>query len=151
MKKKIAIAAGGDSGEFEISIKSAAVVKQHLDPDLYESYLIIFRNNEWVYTSEDGEKILINRDDFSLLYRGRKIVFDAVFIAIHGTPGEDGKLQGYLEMLGIPFTACGQATSALTFNKYFCKGSWCRPQCFLLKGRIRILNQLLKLPACPVL
>ncbi len=141
MKKKIAIAAGGDSGEFEISIKSAAVVKQHLDPDLYESYLIVFRNNEWVYTSEDGEKILIKRDDFSLLHQGRKIVFDAVFIAIHGTPGEDGKLQGYLEMLGIPFTACGQATSALTFNKYFCKhfvsdlGIMVSPSELFIKGR----------------
>ncbi len=141
MKKKIAIAAGGDSGEFEISIKSAAVVMQHLDPDLYESFLIIFRNNEWIYTSEEGKKIMINRDDFTLLPGGRKIVFDAVFIAIHGTPGEDGKLQGYLEMLGIPFTASGPDTSALTFNKYFCNhfvsdlGIMVAPSVLFIKGK----------------
>ncbi len=120
MKIRIAIAAGGDSGEYEISIKSATVVEQHLDTDIYEPYLIIFRGNEWSYTSAEGNKYLVNRDDFSLFINDEKIIFDAVFIAIHGTPGEDGKLQGYLDMLDIPYTACGRTTSAITFNKYYC-------------------------------
>jgi len=120
MKKRIAIAAGGDSGEYEISIKSAAVVEQHLDKELYEPYLVIFKGREWSHTDIDGNKYLVNKDDFSLLIGNDKITFDAVFIAIHGTPGEDGKLQGYLDMLGIPYTACDHATSAVTFNKYFC-------------------------------
>ena len=120
MKIRIAIAAGGDSGEYEISIKSATVVEQHLDTDIYEPYLIIFRGNEWSYTSAEGNKYLVNRDDFSLFINDEKIIFDAVFIAIHGTPGEDGKLQGYLDMLDIPYTACDRTTSAITFNKYYC-------------------------------
>ncbi len=120
MKRKIAIAAGGDSGEYEISIQSAAVVAQNLDEQLYDSYVIVFQGQEWYWTSADGNKHEVNKDDFSLLIGHEKITFDAVFIAIHGTPGEDGKLQGYLDMLGIPYTACDHATSAMTFNKYFC-------------------------------
>ena len=120
MRKKIAIAAGGDSGEYEVSLRSGAIVEKYLDPELYEPYLIVFRGSEWVYRTGDGESFNINRNDFSLMVRGEKITFDAVFIAIHGTPGEDGKLQGYLDMLGIPYTSSGQSVSALTFNKYFC-------------------------------
>jgi D-alanine-D-alanine ligase len=120
MKKRIAIAAGGDSGEYEISMKSAAVIEQHLDKDLYEAYMIIFKGNEWSYQSSNGTTYPVDKDDFSLCIGDKKITFDAVFIAIHGSPGEDGKLQGYLDMLGIPYTACDHATSAITFNKYFC-------------------------------
>ena len=120
MKKRIAIVAGGDSGEYEISIKSAAVVEQHLDKDKYETYMIVFKSHEWSYTTDSGSKHFLDKDDFSLTIGNEKIMFDAVFIAIHGTPGEDGKLQGYLDMLGIPYTACNHATSAITFNKYFC-------------------------------
>ena len=120
MRNRIAIAAGGDSGEYDISIKSASVVEQHLDKERYEAYVIIFRGTEWSWTSPAGKKYLVNKDDFSLDTGKEVITFDAVFIAIHGTPGEDGKLQGYLEMLGIPYTSCDSTTSALTFNKYFC-------------------------------
>ena len=120
MKKRIAIVAGGDSGEYEISIKSAVVVEEHLDKNMYEPYLIIITEHEWSYTTDDGRKYLLDKDDFSLNTGNEKVTFDAVFIAIHGTPGEDGKLQGYLDMLGIPYTACDHATSAITFNKYFC-------------------------------
>jgi len=120
MKKRIAIAAGGDSGEYEISIKSAVVVEQHLDEECYEAYVIVFKGQDWSWTSPEGNKYQIDKDDFSLDTGEAKIEFDAVFIAIHGRPGEDGKLQGYLDMLGIPHTACDHATSALTFNKYLC-------------------------------
>lgn len=119
MKQKIAIVAGGDSGEFEVSMKSAGVVKRFLDPDRFLPYLIIIKGRDWRYIDEDGEIIFINKDDFSLSLNGEKLVFDAVFIAIHGTPGEDGKLQGYFDLLGLPYTSCDQTTSALTFNKFF--------------------------------
>ncbi len=120
MKRNIAVVAGGDSGEFEISIRSAAVVEQHLDLELYDPYLIVFRGREWIWTSPEGQKHKVNKDDFSLQTGDATITFDAVFIAIHGSPGEDGKLQGYLDILGIPYTACDHATSAITSNKYFC-------------------------------
>jgi len=119
MKKRIAIAAGGDSGEYEVSVKSAAVVAQQLDLERYEPYVIVFRGKDWTWTSPSGDKYQLNKNDFSLDTGSGEVTFDAVFIAIHGTPGEDGKLQGYFDMLGIPYTTCDQATSALTFNKYF--------------------------------
>jgi D-alanine-D-alanine ligase len=120
MRKTIAIVAGGDSGEFEISILSGTIVKEHLDTQQYETYLIVFENNIWSYTNDEGKKYIVNRDDFSLEISGNKIRFDAVFNAIHGTPGEDGKLQEYLDRIGIPYTSCGYETSVLTFNKYLC-------------------------------
>jgi len=120
MRKKIAIAAGGDSGEYEVSIRSGSVVEKYLDHALYEPYLIIFRGEEWAYYTKDGQKHLVDKNDFSITIGEEKIIFDGVFIAIHGTPGEDGKLQGYLDMLGIPYTGSGQVVSALTFDKYFC-------------------------------
>ena len=116
----IAIAAGGDSGEYEISLKSAAVVKKHLDPGRMESYLVIIRGNDWKISLEDGTTWPVDRNDFSADLPGRTIKFDGVFIAVHGTPGEDGKLQGYFEMLNIPYTSCDSLTSALTFDKFFC-------------------------------
>lgn len=127
MIKRVAIVAGGDSGEYEVSLKSAEIVRQSLDAGRYEAYLLIMRGKQWVFNGKDGEKIPVNKDDFSLLLDGMKITFDVVFIAIHGTPGEDGKLQGYLDMLGIPYTSSGQVTSALTFDKDLCKrvvASW---------------------------
>lgn len=122
MKQKwnIAILAGGDSGEYEISIKSAEVVRNHLDPSIFDIYLIVFREGDWFHTDKKGNKVFVDRDDFSLSIDGVKITFDGVFIAIHGTPGEDGKVQGYLEMLGIPYTSCDSITSAITFDKFFC-------------------------------
>lgn len=119
MKSVIAIVAGGNSGEYDISIKSAGVVKEHIDKEKFIPYLIILKGDEWKYVDDELHEHHINKDDFSLIINGSKIKFDAVFIAIHGTPGEDGMLQGYFDLLGIPYTSCDQATSALTFNKYF--------------------------------
>ena len=118
-KRSIALLMGGDSGEYEVSIGSASVVKKYLNPEVYKVFPIHIRNNEWYYTSDDIQ-IPIDRNDFSVSVNGAKIRFDCAFIAIHGTPGEDGKLQGYLDMIGVPYTSCDQVTSALTFNKYFC-------------------------------
>jgi len=121
MKKNIAVVSGGDSGEYEISIKSGEVVAKHLDKDKYSVFPIKMQAKDWYYEEENGKKLFIDKNDFSLMTEGEKIHFDAVFIAIHGTPGEDGKLQGYFDILSIPYTSCNHDTSALTFNKYFCK------------------------------
>jgi len=118
--KKIAIICGGDSGEYEISIKSAKVVNKHMDKNKYLGYLIEIRGTDWYYEDANGEKHLIDKNDFSLNLNGERIKFDGIFNAIHGTPGEDGKIQGYLDMLRIPYTSCGVDSSALSFNKHLC-------------------------------
>lgn len=111
---------GGDSGEYEVSIGSAAQVRNNLDAEKYEVYPVLVRDGKWSYTDENEKEYLFDRNSHSLCIEGKTINFDCAFIAIHGTPGEDGKLQGYLEMAGIPYTTCDVTTSALTFNKYFC-------------------------------
>jgi D-alanine-D-alanine ligase len=118
--KNIAIISGGDSGEYEISIKSGRVVSEHLDKNKYNGWLVEIRGEEWFYQNEEGKKYFIDKNDFSLTINGEHINFDGVFNAIHGTPGEDGKMQGYLDMLGVPYTSCGVDSSALSFNKHLC-------------------------------
>jgi len=118
MKKKIALVTGGYSGEATISYKSAKTIYNNLDKDLFDVYLIDVNPQGWFYENE-GVKIAIDRSDFSLPLASGKVSFDAVFIGMHGTPGEDGKLQGYFDMLGLPYTSCNAATSALTFNKRY--------------------------------
>ena len=120
MKKNIALVAGGYSGEYVISVQSAAVIESQLDSSKYNVYRIVITREGWTYTSPDGAQTEVDKNDFSLTVNGNKVNFDAVFIGIHGTPGEDGRLQGYFEMLGIPYTSCGMVTSALTFNKSYC-------------------------------
>lgn len=120
MKKNIALVAGGYSGEYVISVQSAVTIENNLDSSKYNVYKIIITKDSWSYTAADGAVVEVDKNDFSLTIQGNKITFDAVFIGIHGTPGEDGRLQGYFEMLGIPFTSCGMVTSAVTFNKSFC-------------------------------
>ncbi len=120
MKKNIAIVAGGNSGEYEISIQSGSVVKKNLDTGLYNPYIIVIKGSDWYYLDKDCKRFDVDKNDFSIIIQGEKIIFDCVFIAIHGTPGEDGKLQGYFDLLNIPYTSCDQTTSALTFNKSFC-------------------------------
>lgn len=120
MKKNIALVAGGYSGEYEISIKTAITIENNIDKETYNVYKIILDRNNWKHTTSSGEEIEVDRKDFSLTIAGTKINFDAVFIAVHGTPGEDGKFQGYLEMIGMPFTSCNSIVSALTFNKIYC-------------------------------
>ena len=120
-KKNIAIVFGGDSGEYEISVQSGKVVNKFLDKEKYNIRLVEIKGKEWFSTDEKGNRFKIDKNDFSLITSTGKVYFDGVFIAIHGTPGEDGKLQGYFDMLKIPYTSCDHATSALTFNKYFCK------------------------------
>ena len=119
-KKTIALIAGGDTGEYVISIQSAQMIENNLDPALFEVYTIVIRFGKWVYTDSHGQEVPVDRNDFSICVDGQKILFDCAFITIHGTPGEDGKLQAYFELLGIPYTTAGVLASALTFNKYYC-------------------------------
>ncbi|KAF0202858.1 MAG: D-alanine-D-alanine [Bacteroidetes bacterium] len=119
MKKNIALLTGGYSGEYEVSVESGKVIYKNLDKELFNVYAINIGLETWVYTSDEGESIEVNLNDFSLTLPSGKVSFDAAFIGIHGTPGEDGKLQGYLDMMGIPYNTCGRATSAVTFNKFF--------------------------------
>ncbi len=119
MQKKIALITGGYSGEAVISYKSAATIKNNIDTSKWDCYLIDIHPNGWFYLATDGEKINVDKNDFSITVDGHKINFDAVLVGLHGTPGEDGKLQGYFDCLNIPYTSCNAATSALTFNKRY--------------------------------
>lgn len=119
MKKNIALVTGGFSGEAVISYKSAATIASNLDKEKFNVYKIDVNPNGWFYELTDGRKVEIDKNDFSLQLDNRKVDFDAVFIGMHGTPGEDGKLQGYLDTLKIPYTSCDAATSAITFNKRY--------------------------------
>lgn len=121
MKKTIALLTGGTTGEWVISVKSAATIAQNINTDLYEVYKIMLNDKGWFYEPADSVKIDIDKNDFSLNFDGRKIKFDGVFIAIHGSPGEDGKLQGYFDMLNIPYTTCDALTSSITMNKGYTK------------------------------
>jgi D-alanine-D-alanine ligase len=119
MKKKIALVTGGLSGEAVISYKSAATIYNHLDKERYDVYKIDINHNGWFYEDEKGNRSEVNKNDFTIQLNGKPMSFDAVFIGMHGTPGEDGKLQGYFDMVGLPYTSCNSATSALTFNKRY--------------------------------
>ncbi|MEI6137764.1 MAG: D-alanine--D-alanine ligase [Mariniphaga sp.] len=119
-KKNIAVVAGGDSSEYVISVKSGANVLRAINTELFTPWLIRIKGEEWVVL--DGESILstIDKADFSFNLDGQKIKFDYAYIIIHGTPGEDGLLQGYFEMVNIPYSSSNVQASALTFNKFFC-------------------------------
>lgn len=114
---KIAVVAGGDSSEEVISMRSATQVYQSLDQSLYEPYLVVMKGTQW-----HVDHRAVDRNDFSFTTTdGQKIVFEYALIMIHGTPGENGILQGYLELMRIPYSTCNVATSAITFDKTLCK------------------------------
>ncbi len=119
MKPTIAFVTGGFSGEAAISYQSAIIIEKNIDTERFNFYKIDITINGWFYELPHGDKIEVNKNDFSLLIDEETITFDAVLIGIHGTPGEDGKLQGYFDMMHIPYTTCDCATSALTFNKRY--------------------------------
>ena len=121
MKKKIALVTGGFTGESVISLKSAAVVEKTIDRARYEVFTIYIYPGNWYYLTPSGEKIAVDLNDFSLQLGEKKITFDGVFTILHGSPGEDGKLAGYFDLLGIPYTTCDQLTSAITMNKGYTK------------------------------
>jgi D-alanine-D-alanine ligase len=117
-KPKIAFVTGGFSGEAEISYQSAKTIEQNIDPEKFDYYKIDITPKGWFYKN-NNKTTEVDKNDFSIIIDQQKINFDAVLIGIHGTPGEDGKLQGYFDMLHLPYTSCDCAISALTFNKRF--------------------------------
>ena len=121
MKTKIALLAGGYTGEAEVSFRSAAFVAKNIDTTLFDVYLITITKEDWVYVDDNSQSYPIDRKDFSLTIAGNKIGFDLAFIMIHGSPGEDGLLQGYFDMINMPYTSCGTLTSALSMHKAFTK------------------------------
>ncbi|HQW69239.1 MAG TPA: D-alanine--D-alanine ligase [Flavobacterium sp.] len=115
--KKVAIIMGGYSSEYLISLKSGNVVYQFLDKTKFEAYRIHIFKEKWVYVDDTDTEFPVDKNDFSVTIKGSKINFDVVFNAIHGTPGEDGLMQAYFELLGIPQSSCDYYQAALTFNK----------------------------------
>jgi len=115
----IALVTGGYSGESVISYKTAATIEQHIDPARWRLYKIDIHPEGWFYIDAAQQRQPVDKNDFSITENGQRIRFDAALIALHGTPGEDGKLQGYFDCLCIPYTSCDAATSALTFNKRY--------------------------------
>lgn len=120
MKRNIAIIAGGDSSEIVVSLKSAEGIYSFLDKNKYNVYIAILKGGDWKVQLPEGGEAPIDKNDFSFCEEGQTKRFDFAYITIHGTPGEDGRLQGYFDMIGMPYSSCGMFVSALTFNKYAC-------------------------------
>lgn len=118
MKRNIAIVAGGDSSENPVSLRSAATILEYMDKDLYNPFIVEIEGKKWEAHLSDGGRAKIDLNDFSFTWKGSKTVFDYAYIIIHGTPGENGVLEGYLRLMRIPFSTCDVLASALTFNKF---------------------------------
>lgn len=119
-KPNIAVISGGDSSEFVVSVKSGANVYKAIDTGKYNPWLIQMKGSEWIVLQNDTKIADIDKSDFSFTFENEKVTFSFAYITIHGTPGEDGILQGYFELLRIPYSTCNVHTSSLTFNKWFC-------------------------------
>ncbi len=120
MKKNIAIVAGGDSSEVVVSLKSAAGLYSFMDKERYNLFIVTIVGKTWQIEWSDEEKITIDKNDFSFIRNGEKTTFDFAYITIHGTPGENGILQGYFDLIGLPYSCCGVLAAAITFNKFTC-------------------------------
>ncbi|MBQ5803313.1 MAG: D-alanine--D-alanine ligase [Bacteroidales bacterium] len=156
MKKKIALVYGGDSSEVEISVQSGKNVSSYISRERYDVYEVFLRGASWkvqLYGKDGGEAISqveVDKTDFSFTYNGVKVKFDFAYIMIHGTPGENGLLQGYFEMLGVPFSTCSSFVSAITFDKHSCKrfldfaGVKMAKDVFLREGHEYSVNSIVK-------
>lgn len=120
MKRRIAIVAGGDTSEYEVSLRSAKGIYSFIDKEAYDLYVVVMHGLDWYVQLEDETAVPIDRNDFSFMKGNEKVKFDFAYITIHGTPGEDGLLQGYLDMLHIPYSCCGVLAASLTYNKFAC-------------------------------
>ena len=119
-KRTIAIVAGGDSSELVVSLRSAQGIYSFIDKERYNLYIVEMEGKRWEVVLPDGSKTPINRNDFSFMEGGEKKNFDFAYITIHGTPGENGILQGYFDLIGMPYSSCNVLVSAITFNKFTC-------------------------------
>ena len=119
MKKIIGVIYGGDSSEVVVSHKSALGVQSFIDSTRYRIVPILITNNNWA-AQIDGVEYPMDKNDFSFTVKGERVVVDFAYITIHGTPGEDGKLQGYFDLIGIKHSTCGVLPAAITFNKFVC-------------------------------
>jgi len=117
-KKNIAIVCGGDSSEYEVSIRSAEGLYNAFDHERYNIHIVVIRGTDWYVKLTDGNKVQIDRNDFSFTLNGNKVGFDYAYITIHGTPGENGILQGYFDLIGLPYSTSSVLVESLTFNKY---------------------------------
>jgi len=120
IKPVVAIVAGGYSSEYIVSLRSAQGIWVPLDKEKYDGYIVLITKEKWCVQLENRSEIPIDKNDFSFMLDGQRIVFDFAYIIIHGAPGENGQLQGYFNMLGIPHSCCGVLAAALTFDKYAC-------------------------------
>ncbi len=120
MKKHIAIVAGGDSSEVVVSLKSAQGIKSFIDQNTYKTTIVTIIGNEWNAVVSENEQYPIDKNDFSFVMNGEKQRFDFAYITIHGTPGENGILQGYFDLIGLKYSCCGVLAASLTFNKFVC-------------------------------
>ncbi|MBO7254846.1 MAG: D-alanine--D-alanine ligase [Paludibacteraceae bacterium] len=120
MKPIVAIVAGGDSSEWQVSLRSAAGLNEFIDSERYQKYLVTIVGTTWQVELPSGEKYPIDKNDFSFVMNGEKVKFDFAYITIHGTPGENGILQGYFDLIGLPYSCCGVLAASLTFDKYTC-------------------------------
>ncbi|MCI0920253.1 D-alanine--D-alanine ligase [Sphingobacterium rhinopitheci] len=121
MKTKVALITGGYTGEAEVSYKSSKFVYSQIDKNKYDVYMIDITTEGWYYDDQDGKRYPVSKEDFSVIIKGDKIIFDVAFIILHGSPGEDGRLQGYFDMINLPYTSCNALTSSLTMNKGYTK------------------------------
>ncbi len=143
MKKRIALIYGGDSSEFEVSVKSGKHIAKHIDRERFEVFEVLMKGADWRVICEDDEteSYFIDKSDFSVVIPGKRwhpetrLSFDLAFIMIHGSPGENGLLQAYFEMIGMKFTSCPATVAAVTFNKYACK-------CFLRDTEVKLAREL---------
>ena len=119
-KRTIAIIAGGDSSELPVSLRSAQGIYSFIDKERYNLYIVEMQGKRWEVVLPNGEKTPIDRNDFSFIENGEKKNFDFAYITIHGTPGENGILQGYFDLIGMPYSSCNVLVSAMTFNKFTC-------------------------------
>ena len=118
IKRNIAIVCGGDSSEHDVSIRSAQGLYSFFDKERYNVYMVDVKGQSWNVDLQNGDAARVDKNDFSFLLDGKRVTFDYAYITIHGTPGENGLMQGYFELLNIPYSTCSVLVEAMTFDKY---------------------------------
>ena len=117
-KRNIAIVCGGYSSEHEVSLRSAQGIYSFFDKERYNVYIVEISKEAWWVNAEENQQLPIDKNDFSFELNGNKVAFDYAYITIHGTPGENGLLQGYFDMIQLPYSTSGVLVEAMTFNKF---------------------------------